>query len=453
MMKKISFDAETNKQKLFSRKAIVRSIVVLMLLLFVQGVVAYSTLQLFMALPTSWTSTYDEHEIERKAHKGTVFLIRQKIQNTPQKTIPEILQALQPHFSFPLKYLPNDDELSLDVKEQLQKHDLAYDEYIDTIYAKIDSGGFIKLGQLISSDIDDANISAVFILLALLSIVSALLFFAILYVAFYSLWREARAIRLTAHQLGEGDLTARVPKIRSGLLKMVGHVINDMAMRIELLVGLSTTMLHAMAHEFRTPLARLRFGLTMIEGSSEREKEKLYQGIERDITELEDLIKISLNYFRMNNKNIPTRIQPIAVKKWAEDIINSLEPIKPKTIALTMNIPDIEGYFDPDLAAIAFRNLLENAFKYSHTKAHLHISKEDDALIFEFDDDGPGIPESSREEVFSPFIRLDTGQPNQKEGYGVGLSFVRAIAELHHGSALVLTSPLGGARFVMRFGS
>lgn len=435
-----------------SRSAFIRAFFVLLLLLFVQGVVAYGTLQLFWVLPPSWTSVLDEHEVERKVHKGTVYLIKEHLAANPQKSITDSLKDLQPNFSFPISFLPEATVLDDDIYRQLKKHGIAYDEMDDDIYARAPSGGYIKLGPLISPDIDDANASAIIILLALLSIVSALLFFIILYLAFFNLWREARAIRQTAHKLGDGDLTARVPRIRSAPLKMIGHVINDMAMRIELLVGHSTTMLHAMAHEFRTPLARLRFGMTMLEDSEESEKEKLYQGIDRDISELEDLIKISLNYFRMNNKNMPTKLQNVQVKKWAEEIVDSLTPVQPDTLELKLDIPDIEGHFDPELAAIAFRNIILNAFKYAHSKAYVHIIKEGDALIFEFDDDGPGISEQSREEVFSPFFRLEVDDTSDKEGYGVGLSFVRAIAELHHGSAFVLTGPLGGARFVMRFG-
>ena len=329
---------------------------------------------------------------------------------------------------------------------------MAYDDEDDRIYGKLSKGGYLKLGPLVSTDINDANASAIFILLALLTIVNAVLFFAILYFAFSTLWREARSIRLIANQLGEGNLEARVPRIHSEPLKMIGHVINDMATRLELLVGHSRTMMHAMAHEFRTPLARLRFELSMLEDSDPAEKSKLYDGIEKDIQELEQLIKISLDYFRMNNKNMPTKLQSVHIKRWAENIIDNLTLLKPAGFEVSYDIANVDSVIDPELAAMAFRNIILNAFKYAHSKVYIHIYKQDDNLIFEFDDDGPGVQEKSREEIFSPFFRLDNEKSGSNDGYGVGLAFVRAIAELHHGSAFVLSSPLGGARFVIKFG-
>lgn len=434
------------------RWALLRAISVLVVLFFLQGGVAYSTLQLFLSLPATWTGIVDDADIERDAHQGTVYMIDKAIENEPTKTVQQVLVELQPYFHFRLNYVENANHFSDDVKEQLKSHTLAYDDEDDRIYGKLSKGGYLKLGPLVSTDINDANASAIFILLALLTIVNAVLFFAILYFAFSTLWREARSIRLIANQLGEGNLEARVPRIHSEPLKMIGHVINDMATRLELLVGHSRTMMHAMAHEFRTPLARLRFELSMLEDSDPAEKSKLYDGIEKDIQELEQLIKISLDYFRMNNKNMPTKLQSVHIKRWAENIIDNLTLLKPAGFEVSYDIANVDSVIDPELAAMAFRNIILNAFKYAHSKVYIHIYKQDDNLIFEFDDDGPGVQEKSREEIFSPFFRLDNEKSGSNDGYGVGLAFVRAIAELHHGSAFVLSSPLGGARFVIKFG-
>ncbi|WP_297322223.1 ATP-binding protein [uncultured Bartonella sp.] len=450
--KNMKSDISDEHRKSRHRIVMVRSISILLVLFFLQGGVAYGTLQLFLALPADWTGIIDDADIERDAHQGTVYMIDQAIKSEPAKTPSQVLEKLQPHFHFRLAYIERPTKFTDDVQEQLDRYNFAYDDEDDHIYAKLQSGGYLKLGPLVTTDINDANASAIFILLALLTIVNALLFFAILYFAFSNLWREARAIRLTANQLGEGELTARVPRIRSEPLKMIGHVINDMATRLELLVGHSRTMMHAMAHEFRTPLARLRFALSMLEDSRPQEKTKLYAGIDKDINELEQLIKISLDYFRMNNKNMPTKLETVHIKRWAENIIDDLSLLKPKGFEVSYDIANVDGSIDRELAAMAFRNLVLNAFKYARSKVHIHIYKQDDGLIFEFDDDGPGIAENAREEIFSPFFRLDSDKYGSHEGYGVGLAFVRAIAELHHGSAFVLSSRLGGARFVMRLG-
>jgi len=440
------------RQKSFRSSIILRALTVLLLLLFAQVIITYGTFKLIEYLPASWTGVFDEVDIEPASHTGTVYLIRQQIAARAPQPASAILSEMQPYFSFPLAYLPPGSSLPDHVKQKLQRDHIAYVDDEDEIYAPLPDGGYLKLGPLTMPDIIVNNANVVLIVLALWFFVSVLISFVIIYLAFVTLWHEAQTISRVAYTLGEGDLTARVPRLRSEPLKMIGRVINDMAMRVELQVNHSKVMLHAMAHELRTPLARLRFAVTMLEDSDDHEKVKLYKGIDRDLMELENLIKVSLDYFRMNHKSMPVKMQSVKLKPWAKDVVRSLRPLQPPDFRLQLDVPDIQGRFDPELAAIALRNLLLNAFKYAHSQAVLHVVKEGSALIFELDDDGPGIPDEERDAVFSPFIRLGSPNDDHENGYGVGLSFVRAIAELHHGSALVLTSPLGGARFVMRFG-
>ena len=66
------------------------------------------------------------------------------------------------------------------------------------------------------------------------------------------------------------------------------------------------------------------------------------------------------------------------------------------------------------------------------------------------DDDGPGIPESRREEAFRPFHRLDEGRNLQTGGVGLGLAIARDIARAHGGDLLLDKSPLGGLRAIVR---
>ncbi len=66
------------------------------------------------------------------------------------------------------------------------------------------------------------------------------------------------------------------------------------------------------------------------------------------------------------------------------------------------------------------------------------------------DDDGPGIPETERDKVFEPFYRLDRSRDRATGGFGLGLSIAHKAVLLHGGALSIETSPLGGARFVVR---
>jgi signal transduction histidine kinase len=91
-------------------------------------------------------------------------------------------------------------------------------------------------------------------------------------------------------------------------------------------------------------------------------------------------------------------------------------------------------------------NLLDNACKWAKTRAKIQSTKEDSAVLITVDDDGPGLPNSMREQVLQRGIRADETAP----GSGLGLAIVRDLAELYNGSIALTDSPLGGLRATLR---
>jgi signal transduction histidine kinase len=99
----------------------------------------------------------------------------------------------------------------------------------------------------------------------------------------------------------------------------------------------------------------------------------------------------------------------------------------------------------------AMRNLLRNAFKYASQQIRVSAEYIDQAVLIHVDDDGIGIPPEEREHIFSAFTRLDRSRDRSTGGYGLGLAITRRVLELHGGQALAGSSPLGGARFTIRW--
>ena len=99
----------------------------------------------------------------------------------------------------------------------------------------------------------------------------------------------------------------------------------------------------------------------------------------------------------------------------------------------------------------AVTNLLDNAGRHARTTVRITVHRRDGHVRVLVDDDGPGIPEDDRERVFERFTRLDghRARDGATGGAGLGLSLVRRIAQLHHGTATIDTAPLGGARVVL----
>src|SRR5690606_28005919 len=94
-------------------------------------------------------------------------------------------------------------------------------------------------------------------------------------------------------------------------------------------------------------------------------------------------------------------------------------------------------------------NLASNAYRYADS-VHLEARHGIRWLTITIDDDGPGIPEASRDDVFKPFFRLDEARNLDSSGTGLGLAIARDIARSHGGNVTLSDSPLGGLRAVVR---
>ncbi len=94
-------------------------------------------------------------------------------------------------------------------------------------------------------------------------------------------------------------------------------------------------------------------------------------------------------------------------------------------------------------------NLIDNALKYGKNVA-VSVQRDERLVQIIVDDDGPGIPDSRREEAFRPFHRLDEGRNLQTGGVGLGLAIARDIARAHGGDVMLATSPKDGLRAVVR---
>jgi signal transduction histidine kinase len=93
------------------------------------------------------------------------------------------------------------------------------------------------------------------------------------------------------------------------------------------------------------------------------------------------------------------------------------------------------------------RNLLDNALRHATSRVGVSLELRGEHAVLAVDDDGPGVPEDRRREIFERFTRLDDGRARADGGVGLGLAVVDATARRHHGSVACSSSPLGGARF------
>ena len=427
-----------------------RIVFYLVILLSLQCIIAYGALLVFDSLPSSLTDMPDDHVVFRESQRGTVNLIRMRINENKNRPLQEVVDELQPYFGYSIEILPIDIALPHSVSHELKNLGFSYDSDKEVVYIDLNDGNLLQLGPIVMRDILQSNTMSLSVFLIIWALFSAIIFFILIYFAFSAVWKDLVNIRQTAEQLGLGNLKARTENVKGWLFKPLANVLNNMGTHIEHLVSTNQTISHAMAHELRTPLARMRFALGMLEESNDKQEKLLLQkGMSDDINELETLISASLNYFKMQQNSIDLNLTQISLKQWGEKVCQSLELFKPKGFELVCNSEDVLAIIDTSLAETIVKNLLLNAFKYATHKALLNIKKQKNGVVIEIDDDGPGIPFEAREKIFMPFARLDTSRTLSTGGYGLGLAYVKLMAEFHDGNAFVVTSPLGGARFVV----
>ncbi|MGX9354020.1 ATP-binding protein [Roseobacteraceae bacterium S113] len=206
-------------------------------------------------------------------------------------------------------------------------------------------------------------------------------------------------------------------------VRAAGSAFLEMRQRIERQMEQRTLMLSGVSHDLRTPLTRLKLGLSMLDDPGAED-------MGRDVVEMERMLQEFLDFARGDaNQAEPELVDPIAL---VDEIVRDAAR-GGMDVALDLVEGDGEIMLRPQAIRRAMGNLLTNATRYG-TKARVSVMLSERALRIRVEDDGPGIPPEGREAAMRPFVRLDSAR-NQDRGSGVGLGLAIAsdIARGHGG--------------------
>jgi two-component system OmpR family sensor kinase len=250
-------------------------------------------------------------------------------------------------------------------------------------------------------------------------------------------------LRQGVERWGEGDLSARIEESGTDELAFLAQRFNHAAQRVETLLQSHKSLLANASHELRSPLARIRMGMELMEPQT---SPAFQQEILRNIGELDQLVEEILLASRLDAKesDVGTMESIDLTGLAAEECARAGAELVP--------CPDNQSLVVSGVARLlrrAVRNLLENARRYSDGPVTLELSREGGNAVVRVRDHGPGVPASERERIFEPFYRLP-GASERSGGVGLGLALVRSITHRHHGSVACEDQPGGGACFVLR---
>ena len=283
-----------------------------------------------------------------------------------------------------------------------------------------------------ASRITASNPHQFLVIILLVALVMSLVSFAFLRNQLRPIRRLARA----AEAFGRGR---NVPYSPAGALetRAAGTAFLEMRSRIERHIEQRTLMLSGVSHDLRTPLTRMRLGLSMLEDSPEA------TGLAADVTEMERLLDEFLDFARADALDDPE------LTDICDLVRGSVGRMPAAARAVEVVLPDrpVEMVLRPLAMGRALANLVGNALRYANG-ARVSVVEAAGQVVLAVEDDGPGIPEAARGEAVKPFVRLDAAR-NQDRGTGVGLglSIAEDIARRHGGRLILGESPdLGGLR-------
>ncbi|SDL25628.1 two-component system, OmpR family, sensor histidine kinase RstB [Modicisalibacter muralis] len=265
---------------------------------------------------------------------------------------------------------------------------------------------------------------------------------------------EARMARLekAATRITGGYLDTRVKVESSDFMGRLGMAFNGMAAQVQSLLRAQQEMIRAVSHELRTPVARIRFAVQMVDDMTEQEAvRRQLKGIDGDIEELDQLIDEILTYAKLGSDNasgVSLETESVECRAIASRVVESLTSLHPQVALDIAPGEEIEAIAEPRYLQRALQNLVANACRHAESRVMIRLTRDARAVRLDVEDDGPGVPEGDRQEVFKPFARLDNSRTRRSGGYGLGLSIVQKIMLWHGGSVVVEESQaLGGARF------
>lgn len=257
---------------------------------------------------------------------------------------------------------------------------------------------------------------------------------------------QLEAIRDAAIQIRTGDLSARADVQRSDASGQLADSFNGMAARVQTIVDTRKALLHGVAHELRTPLARLKFALELLEDAPEASRARQIDAVRGDVEQLEELVSELMKYSQLEGDGA-LEMAPTSLNDLLGHVVDEARRL-PRERTIHEDVPPLPMVSaDRRLVHRALTNLVNNAVRYADHTVAVSVDVGEGRLSVHVDDDGPGVPEDQRAEIFEPFVRLDAARSRDTGGIGLGLALARKAALAHGGDIRVGSAPLGGARF------
>ncbi len=289
-----------------------------------------------------------------------------------------------------------------------------------------------------------------------------------------SVFRNAQAIqKIPGREISKGQILAFFPEIRSYLLRSMWQTLLASFLLVIMVAGsfffmlqtilrqkkvseIKNDFINNMTHEFKTPIATVSAAMeAMVSFDALKDKDRTNRYIEisrNEMNRLSGLVEKVLSISADEQKTL-------TLNKETFDVYQLIQEAAQQYIMKGNGHVEID--FDPNATAYInadrlhfqniINNLLDNSVKYSREKTRITVKclRQADYVVFSVKDNGIGISKEQQKHIFEKFYRVPTGDLHSVKGFGLGLSYVKHIVELHKGTIGVKSQPGQGTEFTI----
>lgn len=277
----------------------------------------------------------------------------------------------------------------------------------------------------------------------------SILFFLLLggVIAFWiwPLWRDLSNLEKTVSNVRPDGSIEQNNISNTSLVFPIAKSLNNMGRQITQLMQNQRELSGAVTHEFRTPLARLKFALAM----KPTAQSDAWLDMQKDVKELENLVQEMLDYASTDARIPEMNLSEIPIRQLCQQLIDRLKESHLANLNVRVYGDDPHVLADEHFIERAIENLVLNGARYANKVLEIHVIKQDDVIQIGIEDDGIGVAHAMRKKIFSPFFRPDESRDRQQGGAGLGLAIVKRIVDWHQGDCYVTDGELGGAKFII----
>jgi len=273
-------------------------------------------------------------------------------------------------------------------------------------------------------------------------------------VIFYWIWPLSKDLNLLQKALKNFDANNWHSKLDFPSASPIAHLArayNQLLDKIKRMIENEKAMANSISHELRTPLARIRFAHQMAKESEDRDFIiQQIQSAEEDIEEMNQLIAEILSYASIDNQAFKTQLSKGDLGSLLELLVARLEKNYPNHQIKFIKEGDTHSVLcDSILIERAIQNLIVNACKYGNKSIEVSLKENKNGYQVSVANDGNMIQKDQLGNVFDAYYQIPSNE--KTTGFGLGLSLVKRIADLHKGIILVQQSKLGGAEFIFKW--